>query len=619
MIINWAIEVKLRRNVVQDLIGKTLGNYYLSRILGEGSFAVVYLGQHIQLEGRRVAIKVLKNQMISDKEKNSFHGEARTLAHLEHPNIMPVLDFGTEPISYLIMKYAPVSLLQQHPRRTLVPLNIVIAYVKQIAFALQYAHAKKIIHRDIKPANLLLGEQNEILVSDFGIATIAHNTISLVKQTCAGTPPYMAPEQFNGHPECASDQYALGIMVYEWLAGQRPFHGTPYELMNQHVRNPPPSLIEQVPGLSPEVEKVIFKALTKDHKQRYKSILAFANALEEAAGKDIAPPSSARTDIAEESTIIMGVSNLSVTEVQEQSYTRGRTQLTYRYHDNSVAAVAWSPDDKHIALGSGKRVHVLNADMGDEVFTYEGHRDRVSSVAWSPDGECIASASRDGSLQMWEAVDGNRRGVYKQYPVTVSSVAYSPDGRCLAVGCGDNTVRVLRVSNGKSKYIYKGHNCPVSAVAWFGSERGLIASSSEDGSVQIWSWDDVTKRWIDFDFFTEVKALAPSPYERRFACVLDRQKVVLVRRVKNNDDDDDTVYQKNHEGIVYSVAWSPDGKRIASACNDNTVQVWEAEYGKHIYTYTKHSGGVRAIAWSPDGKRIASASDDNTVQVWWVA
>jgi hypothetical protein len=154
--------------------------------------------------------------------------------------------------------------------------------VKQIADALQYAHHEGVIHRDVKPDNMLLGRKGELLLSDFGIASLAHTTSSMSEADQAGTVPYMAPEQLRGRPRPASDQYALGIVVYEWICGMRPFHGTFAEISSQHLSTPPPSLRKRVPTLPIVVEHVVMTALTKDPHRRFPSIAAFASAFEHA-------------------------------------------------------------------------------------------------------------------------------------------------------------------------------------------------------------------------------------------------------------------------------------------------------------------------------------------------
>jgi serine/threonine protein kinase len=277
-----------------DRTGQQLGNYRLVRSLGEGGFAEVYLGEHAHLS-RQAAIKVLHTQLTQgDIEK--FREEARTIARLEHPNIVPVLDFGVDNRTpYLVLSYAVNgSVRQRHPKGTRVPLATIVLYVKQVAAALQYAHDEKLIHRDVKPENMLLGKHNEILLSDFGIAVMAQSSRYQNPQDMAGTMTYMAPEQMQGKARTASDQYSLGIVVYEWLTGRRPFHGSLTELIGQHISTPPPSILKIAPSLPPAVETVVMKALAKDPKDRYARIADFSLALEQSC-KDAQPQTPAAT------------------------------------------------------------------------------------------------------------------------------------------------------------------------------------------------------------------------------------------------------------------------------------------------------------------------------------
>ena len=268
---------------MDDRVGRQLGNYRLIRFLGQGGFAEVYLGEHIYLE-TQAAIKVLHTQLASD-DIEQFRGEARTIARLIHPHIVRVLEFGVEGTTpFLVMDYAPNGTLRQrYPKGTRIPLTSVVSYVTQIAAALQYAHNQRLIHRDIKPENLLVGRNNEILLSDFGIALVTQSSRYQSTRDMAGTIAYMAPEQIEAHPRPASDQYSLGIVVYEWLSGDRPFHGSFTEIAIKHTLVPPPSLREKVPTLSTDVEQVVMTALAKDPKQRFGSVQAFATALEQAS------------------------------------------------------------------------------------------------------------------------------------------------------------------------------------------------------------------------------------------------------------------------------------------------------------------------------------------------
>lgn len=268
-----------------DRVGQQLGNYQLTRLLGEGGFAEVYLGEHIHL-GSQAAIKVLHSQLSSD-DIDGFRKEARTIVRLIHPNIVRVLEFGIEgKTPFLVMDFAPKGTLRQrHPKGTVLPLETIVSYVKQMADALQYAHDEKLIHRDIKPENMLIGRRNEILLSDFGIAIVAQSSRYQSTQDMAGTIAYMAPEQIQAHPRPASDQYSLGIVVYEWLTGERPFHGSFSEIAIKHTLVPPPPLHEKMPTISRDVEQVVMRSLAKDPHNRYVNVQDFANALEQASSK----------------------------------------------------------------------------------------------------------------------------------------------------------------------------------------------------------------------------------------------------------------------------------------------------------------------------------------------
>jgi serine/threonine protein kinase len=256
------------------------------QLLGQGGFADVYLGEHIYLK-TQAAIKLLRVQL-SDENIDDFMNEARMIAQLEHPNIVRVFECGItdDCTPFLVMTYAPNgSLRQRHPKGSCLLPTQIIPYVQQVAEALHYAHQHKLIHRDVKPENMLIGLNHQLLLSDFGLALLAQSS-SMEQSTreMAGTVPYMPPEQLQGRPRFASDQYALAIAVYEWLCGERPFSGTFMEVVSQQVLSAPLSLCERVPGLAPDIERVIFRALAKDPTERFENILAFANAFTEVCG-----------------------------------------------------------------------------------------------------------------------------------------------------------------------------------------------------------------------------------------------------------------------------------------------------------------------------------------------
>src|SRR6266700_3946828 len=282
----------------QDRVGQQLGNYSLVRLLGEGGFAKVYLGEHLHLQSE-AAVKVLNENVLRTEDQNGFRTEARTIARLKHPHIVKVMDYGIETnllgggtgVPYLVMAYAPDGTLRnRYPHSTIVPLNEIALYVDQIADALQYAHNQFIIHCDVKPENMLIevSGSNDILLSDFGIAVTGHTSRdpAVIKNTALrGTLAYFAPERLEfGTTSAACDQYALGIVVYEWLTGVRPFEGTQDQVIYMQINKKPPPLYGVYNHISQEVEQVVMKALEKDPARRYPSIKEFANALLAALG-----------------------------------------------------------------------------------------------------------------------------------------------------------------------------------------------------------------------------------------------------------------------------------------------------------------------------------------------
>jgi serine/threonine protein kinase len=277
--------------------GQPIGEYRLMRKLGGGSFGTVYLAEHVH-EHTQAAVKVLNVQLTRSEDFKDFIKEASTI-RLRHPHIVPLLNFGIsrDDLPYLVMEYAPQGTLRdRHPKGERIPLITIVSYINQLVLALQYAHDQRVIHRDIKPENILVRADGTLLVSDFGVAKTLEQGISLNTQTPVGTPPYLAPEQYMGHPCFASDQYSLAVIVYEWICGVRPFEGSEVGLVYQHQYTPPPSLRDRLPMLPASVERVVFKALAKAPEDRFSRIQEFGSALHDAVeplpSMDILSPTS---------------------------------------------------------------------------------------------------------------------------------------------------------------------------------------------------------------------------------------------------------------------------------------------------------------------------------------
>jgi serine/threonine protein kinase len=275
-----------------DHVGEQFGDYRLIQHLGEGAFGTVYLGERLHIKpGTLTAVKVLKAPSTEDLEIyrsfiTNFIQEANAYHRLQHPNIIKLFEFGTrssDHIPYLVMEYAPHGTLRKrHRRGEQVSLDTIVTYIQQVAAALECAHNQRLIHRDVKPENMLLDQSDRVLLSDFGIAVVAHDPSSFSPVEGIGTAAYKAPEQILRNPKPASDQYALGVVVYEWLSGRLPFNGDSHEIIQQHLHTSPPPLSSYIPMLSPLIEQVVMKALEKKPQDRYESVQEFAAELAKA-------------------------------------------------------------------------------------------------------------------------------------------------------------------------------------------------------------------------------------------------------------------------------------------------------------------------------------------------
>lgn len=614
-----------------DRSGQQIGSYRLVRRLGQGGFAEVYLGEHIHLK-TSVAIKLLIRQM-TPQDVSDFMHEARTAAALIHPHIARILDFGFDnSFPFLVMDYASNGTLRQlYPRGSSLPLQELLPYIKQVASALQYAHEHKVVHRDVKPENILLGANKEVLLGDFGIAIPAHQTHSMSLQNVFGSVHYMAPEHTQGKARAASDQYSLGVIVYELLYGQPPFTGsTPIEIAMKHQSQMPESLQAKVPSLSPRVEEVVLKALAKDPHQRFTSVQDFVDALEQAA----------------------------------QTKSSTRLFLSQTAIDSNIV---FSPDGHHIAFACNNTLHVQNVDTGSTLYTwylpsvetYSGVKeDKVFTVSWSPDGSQIAAGTKFG-IRFWDAATGeaiswNEQGAIGERKQEVLSnhwspyhhdemraIAWSPDGKQIAgwladyatfssagfktYGPGPHVIHIWDITTRRTANVFR-YRSEATCLAWSPDGKYLLATPSDPrnslSSDLPVIWEVMTgKRTMTYgkDRYVFVHTGAWSP---------DSKYIALGSFSSfKNDDEMVHVWETNpwspllsyhgHRGSVLAIAWSPDSTRIASAGEDKSIQIWSATTGRTLLKYYGHSGSVGTIAWSPDGTRIASVSG-KTIHVWWV-
>ena len=290
-----------------------IGRYTIARVLGEGGMAVVFLA-HDPVMDRQVALKLLPRQWTFNAQLRArFQNEARVIASLEHPAIVPVHDFGEfNEQPYLVMRYMPGGSLRQRITGPM-PLGEIVRILTPVAAALDKAHTQRVIHRDLKPDNILFDLDGNPYLADFGIARLAEGTQTT---SIMGTPAYMSPEQVRGDIQLdgRSDVYALGVILFEMLSGRKPYVAdTPTKLMMMHVLEPVPNVLALAVGLPPATQAIIARAMAKDRTARYPTATALVDdikALLKPPDKPAPPPlpgtraSMRRPRPSEEATVV---------------------------------------------------------------------------------------------------------------------------------------------------------------------------------------------------------------------------------------------------------------------------------------------------------------------------
>jgi len=568
-----------------SLEGQQIGRYRIVRLLGSGGMGEVYLAEDARIE-QQVAIKVIRaevspypHQEANQEAARLFQREARTIAKLDHPHILPLYDYGEQPLGnltvvYLVMPYRREGSLSdwlRHRNQTeLLSPQEVAHVISQAASALQHAHDHQVVHQDVKPANFLIRHRPEqptrpdLLLADFGIAKLTSLTAS-ASQSVRGTPTYMAPEQWDGQPVPATDQYALAVMIYELLTGRPPFQGGPGQVMRQHFFNQPqpPSALDG--RLSPSIDTVLLRALSKQATDRFESVAAFAQAFRQAIQSTEQPMS--------------GVAEMHIDENELLTRTRVAPM-----GEDIKATLAISPSEaqmgttRSLTLPGGRRVtvpvpvgirngQILRLDGQGEASAVGGAAGALilsiliktteEPSPFAASGTAVAeatvltaqpAATKPPPLPPTQAVRATPSPATRPTPLPATQpVAAPPPPALLST--------------------YQGHNGAVYAVEWSPDGKQL-ASAGDDRTAQI--WDSSTGKRI-------------------------------------------TTY-RGYSSRICALAWSPDGKRIAFSPG-NFVQIWDTARDKLIVTYRGYFDDIYALTWSPDGKRIAF-SPGNTVQVW---
>jgi eukaryotic-like serine/threonine-protein kinase len=645
----------------QSRIGQQMGHYHLIRLLCSGGFADVYLSEHIHLH-TLAAVKILHTRL-ADTDIEAFRREAQTVAFLQHPSIVRVLDFGVEHnIPYLAMDYAPNgSLRNRYPKGTVVSVPAVTPILMQIASALQYAHDHRLIHRDIKPENMLLGPNFEVLLGDFGIALVTQSSHMQSTQNIAGTIAYMAPEQIQAHPRPASDQYALGIVVYEWLCGQRPFQGSYTEIAVKHALTPPPPLRTQIPYLPTAIEQVVMKALQKDPEQRFANVITFAQTFAQVAQSVTPPPQSSLSTLQTPFTSLANSMSRPAQFIHpvltppnpnlSNSTTGpalGTSSLTQPRQSNITATPTYTP---HYLTQGQSYSTFMPSQIATPVPPQQPptHNHKPSTLSRRTFiGGTIAGIAITGGIGAWlyfqrspatqlpgiTTITGpgspvNNTGTntpiltYTGHHSIVYSISWSPDGTYIASGSQDGECQVWTAAKGTLTFLTHTTLQPpisddfVQSLAWSRHDPPRVAIGFIDGTLQILDINNRQRIGSLNQGYTTNGILSWSPDEKYLAVckgIIDHAVVIYEVATWN------IIYTyQDHTDSVHVVAWSPDGQYIASGSKDTTIRIWEPLSGQTRLIYKEHHGDIAALSWSNDSTKIVSSAQDYVVQTWETA
>ncbi len=545
--------------------------YRLLKQIGKGGFCKTFLAVD---EGEFPPVPCVVQESSPESETfKTFQQKAQQLEELgNHPQIPAMLAyFQQNGHFYLVQEFiAGTNLAQVVEEEGAFNETQIWQLLEDLLPVLQFISDRNIIHRDIKPQNIIRGSslKGGLVIVDFGTAKIVTGTEQLTDEISIGSPEYTAPEQARGKTVFASDLYSLGVTCIYLLTQIPPFDL--FDIANntwvwrQYLTTGASNVWQQdVKHL--RLAQILDKLLQNAVNRRFQS--------------------------ADEVMQAMGIeykykNKTSKIENRKSSWQCLSTLTVYSGALSSVNALAISPDGNIIASGDNdKNIRLWDLNTKEILASLSRHSQAVKSVAFSPDGKILATASDDKTIKLWDINTLKEICTLLGHSRAVKSVVFSPDGQILASGSWDKTVKLWDVNTGREICTLTGHQLQVNSVA-FSPQGKLLASASCDRTIRLW----------------QLRAF--EGFEEKF---------------QNHPCGGLLSTLSGHAWAVLTVAFSPDGKILATGSDDNTIKLWEVNTGQLMNTFSAHSWSVVALAFTADGETLISASWDKTVKLWRVS
>jgi eukaryotic-like serine/threonine-protein kinase len=643
---------------------RSFGDYELVEEVARGGMGLVYKARQKHLH-RWVALKmILAGPLASRSSVARFQQEAETVAALRHPGIVTIYEMGEfDGQHYLAMEYIEGASLAHRVRKGPIAYAQAAEWIRQMAEAVDHAHAKKVLHRDLKPSNVLIDATLQAHITDFGLAKTSESDSDLTATgAILGTPSYMPPEQAKGESNLigpASDVYALGAILFEMLTGRPPFQGpTAVEILKQTIERDPVSPRTINPSVPPDLETICLKCLEKKTDHRYLSARELACEMERYLTNQpiLARPVGygvrlwrwtrrypREAGLATALILALAVTAIVSTaaaariawaqheaEIQrrraENNAVRLHDHLAQSYVANGMAILdqgdaalslpwlinALAMDERIPARATLHRIRLASVwkqlPTLAHVLVHDGN---VNHVEFSPQSDLLASSSNDRKVRLWDLGTGRLKYPPLKHVGDVSFVFFSPDGKKLVSTSDDHTARIWDAATGRPAIDPLLHGGPVN-YAGFSPNSKLVVTASSDRTARIW------------DAASGKQVFPPLPHDgavERAQFSLDGHRLVTAStdgaaRVWDLTTGKLIGKPYRHASRVTWASFSPEGNRLVTASADHTARVWNLSTGQPITAPLRHEDFVYQARFSPDGKRIATASVDQYARLW---